>query len=72
MHDNWQFALTLAAIIAGIFFNQKAADRVRTDLTGTINTMFGTLKADIAMLTGKVMELTDRVSALEVKLEDKH
>ena len=68
MHDNWQFALTLAAIIAGIFFNQRAADRVRSDLT----TLFMSLKADVTMLTGKVMELTDRVSALEVRLEKHH
>ena len=69
MQGHWEFAVTLGAIIVGIFFNQRAADRVRTDLGGTFNAMFTSLKGDITMLTGKVIELTDRVSALEAKWE---
>jgi hypothetical protein len=64
MNNNWQFALTLAAIIAGIFFNQRAADHVRADMTA----LFTTLSGRIDMLTGKVIELIDRVSALEAKI----
>lgn len=56
MHDNWQFGVTIAAIIAGIFFNQRAADSVRSDLTGQINTLSGR----IDMVIGKLLELAER------------
>lgn len=67
MHDNWQFAVTLGAIVFGAFFNNMKSDSVRKELRTDIDAFRKELHADINLLTGKVIELVDRLSKLEAK-----
>lgn len=60
MHDNWQFAVTVGAIVIGAFVNNRKIDDVRVELHGDIN-----------LLTGKLIDLIDRLAKLEGKLESK-
>jgi hypothetical protein len=62
MHDsnNWQFAVTLGAIVVGVFINNRKADDVRREL-----------HTDISLLTGKFIDLIDRLAKVEAKLETK-
>ena len=54
MKDNWQFAVTIAAIVVGIFFNNRAADRVRSDLTAQINNVRSDLTGQLNLLSGRI------------------
>ena len=78
MHDNWQFAVTLGAIIVGIFFNNAKLDELRKELGGVRSELDGKLgnlrteiHSDINLLTGKFIELIDRLAKIETKLESK-
>jgi len=80
MHDNnsWQFAVTLGVIILGAFYNNKKSDDVRKELGGKIDGVRSELHAEIQsvrselhsdmnLLTGKIMELIDRLAKVETK-----
>jgi hypothetical protein len=71
MHDNWQFAVTLGAIILGAFYNNRKSDDVRKELDGKIERVHMALHSDINLLTGKFIELIDRLAKIEAKLEAK-
>ena len=52
------------AVLVGILVNQSGLNSLRSDTQSGFNS----LREDVRMLTGKVIELTDRVSHLEAKI----
>ncbi|MBT9333321.1 hypothetical protein [Paracidobacterium acidisoli] len=57
MHDVLTIGIPVLVILVGILMNRQDASAIRSDLGGRID-----------MLTGKVIELTDRVSHLEARI----
>ena len=70
--NNWilagGFFLNFAAIIAGIFFNQRAADSVRTDLNARIDGVNGRMDSLQTNLTAQINLLSGRIDMVIGKL----
>jgi hypothetical protein len=77
MKDNWQFAVTIAAIIVGIFFNNRAADRVRSDvstqvdkLRSDVSTQVDKLRSDLtALINGVRSDLSGQNNTLSGRID---
>ncbi len=64
MNETWTVAIPTVVVLVGILMNRQDSTAIRSEM----GTLRGDLGGRIDMLTGKVIELTDRVSHLEASI----